>query len=294
MDVGVNPKDKKGPFGRPLSETNEVEGKAPKKLKKSLPIYDTDTDGGKQVIYHLLDRNRYKLLLSCTSEIFNGTKREILRYVPGYESLHEKELFEAGYPKEPKDRGEEPPVTFTRGVLSVPTDNPLLIEFLDRHNGNEGNPHRIGKRPPLFRRYDVAKEEVENLTRSTDRYHAMKYAMECDTDELYARAWSLGVNIKRSEERVRSSLVKIAEETPAKLLKLKDSPSAEANYAVYIGIEKDVLEVRNGAIYWKGNPESAPILLIPPGVDAVTFTGKWAVADEKGKVFLSALEPMLS
>lgn len=293
MDVGVNPKDKKGPFGRPLSE-NEVEGKAPKKLKKSLPIYDADTNGGDQVIYHLLDKGRYRVLLSCASEVFNGTTREIIRYVPGYESIHEKDLFEAGYPKEPRLRPIDPEIGFLRGVLYASKTDPKLIEFLDRHNGNEANPHRIGKKTPLFRRYDVAKEEVENLTRSTDRYHAMKYAMECDTDELYARAWSLGVNIKRSEERVRSSLVKIAEETPAKLLKLKDSPSAEANYAVYLGIEKDVLEVRNGAIYWKGNPESAPILLIPPGVDAVTFTGKWAVADEKGKVFLSALEPMLS
>jgi len=285
--VGINlEKEKKGAFGRPLKE------EAPKKSKKTLAIYDADTEGGEMVIYELTDKSRYKQILACESEIFNGKKREVIRYIPGFSSIHEVDQIEEGG-KDVKKTAVAFDITFLNGVLRVNKNNPILIEFLDAHDSNEDNHNRISKKMPVFRKYDVAKKELLDLDNSKDRFKAMSYAMECDTDELYAKAWSMGIDIKRSEDRVRSSFVLLAESDYKKFNKLRKDNTSEANYCVYLGLQKDIIELRNGAIYWAKSPESAPVVLIPPGADPVSHAGRWAAADERGKVFLNLLSELL-
>lgn len=284
--VGINlEKEKKGPFGRPVKDEA-------KKSKKSLAIYDADTDGGQTVIYELLDKGRYKQIIACQSEVFNGVKREIIRYIPGYSSIHEVDLKEEGI-DDVRKVAVAFDITFLKGVLIVNKNNPLLIQYLDAHDDNEGNLKRVGKKRPIFRKYDIAKKEVEDLNVSKERYKAMSFAMECDTEEMYAKAWSMGIDIKRSEDRVRSSFVAMAESDYTKFNKLRKDSSAEANYFVYLGLNKNFIELRNGAIYWSKSPESAPIVLIPPGADEVSHAGRWAASDERGKVFLSLLSELL-
>lgn len=285
--VGINlEKEKKGAFGRPLKE------EAPKKSKKTLAIYDADTDGGEVVIYELTDKGRYKQIIACESEIFNGKKREVIRYIPGFSSIHEVDLLEEGG-KEFRSKIVPFDITFLNGVLRVDRNNPMLIEFLDAHDSNADNPKRISKKLPIFRKYDVAKKELLDLDASKERFKAMSYAMECDTDELYAKAWSMGIDIKRSEDRVRSSFVAMAESDYKKFNKLRKDSTSEANYFVYLGLQKDIIELRNGAIYWAKSPESAPIVLIPPGADPVAHTGRWGASDERGKVFMNLLSELL-
>ena len=286
--VGINlEKEKKGAFGRPLKEES-------KKSKKTLAIYDADTDGGESVVYELTEKGRYKQILACESEIFNNStkKREVIRYIPGYSSIHEAALLAEGI-VDVRKIAVSHDITFLNGVLRVNRNNPLLIEFLDAHDGNSDNPNRISKRRPIFRKYDVAKKEIENLDASKERYKAMSYAMECDTEEMYAKAWSMGIDIKRSEDRVRSSFVAMAETDYAKFNKLRKDSTSEASYYVYLGLQKDIIELRNGHIYWAKSPESAPIVLIPPGADAVSYAGRWGAADEKGKLFLNLLSELL-
>lgn len=287
-EVGVNlEKEKKGPFGRPIKEEA-------KKSKKTLAIYDADTDNSESVIYELTDKSRYKQILACESEIFNNTtkKREIIRYIPGYSSIHEEALRLEGV-VDVKKIAVSYDITFLNGVVRVNKNNPLLIEFMDCHDSNADNPNRISKKRPIFRKYDVAKKEIADLGASKERYKAMSYAMECDTDEMYAKAWSMGIDVKRSEDRVRSSFVALAETDYIKFNKLRKDSTSEANYFVYLGLQKDIIELRNGAIYWAKSPESAPIVLIPPGADAVSHAGRWGASDERGKVFLNLLSDLL-
>lgn len=270
-------------LGRPKSEEFKAS-------KRNSPVMDADTDGGELVFYELIQGGSYKYVIASESEVFDGKKREVLRYLKGYNTISVKEQIDLGYDEKMPTNFD---IMFLRGQMAVNRNNPSLIEFMDRHDMNDANPRRISKRLPLFRRIDTAKKELEQLSASKDRFKAMKYAFDCSSEELFAKAWAMGIDVKRSEDRVRASFTQFAENNPDAFVKLMDNPTGDANYSIYLGLQHNIISDRNGAIYWASNPDSAPLVIIPPGADTVTHAGKWASSTEQGKTFLELLNTYL-
>ena len=281
IGIDIPTSDRK--FGRPKKE--EV-----KASKRNSPVMDADTDGGDLIYYELVQGESYKYVIASESEIFNGKKREVIRFLKGYDTISAKEQVELGYDGKTQSPYD---IMFLRGQLIVNRNNPSLLEFLDRHDMNESNKNRISKKMPLFRKIDKAKQELEQLGSLKDEFKAMKFAIECSYEELYAKAWSMGIDVKRKEDRVRASFIQFAKNSPESFVRLMNDPTGEANYSIYLGLQHNIIADRDGAIYWASNPDSVPLVMIPPGADTVTHVGKWAVSTEQGKTFLELLNTYL-
>jgi len=213
-----------------------TEAPVKQEVKKSTPIkrnvqaqssrvYQTVDGGG---IVHMIQS---KGITIFDEEI--GQIRE-MRYCPNEPSI---------WRDEQSDNARKEAVVFRNGNLIVPKTKPNLMEYLDRHPGNQSNGGSI------FKLVDNTRDAEINLDKEFSISEAIIAVRDKSIDDLLPVAIYFGMDIDRSVSEIRFDLLQRAKKDPSAFLSAFDSPIVKVRALVKQCQSYQIVNLRQDGAY---------------------------------------------
>lgn len=265
---------KKGP-GRPkktktvdltvdLTESGTSTPNIPQKVwEKKDKVYRVLQGGG--IVYSLPQDG-----VTIFDESSNSVRE--MRYCPNEQSIWRDEQSE--YAKREH-------IMFYDGLLYVPYTKPNLIEFLERHPGNETNG---GSRFALIDNEKTAEEELTNEFQLLD---AIQLVRDKNIEDLLPVALFYNIGINRPSSEIRFDLLQQARSNPADFIRSFDNPMVRTRSVVKTAEMYQIIKCDENGTYWFDSGRL--IVSTPVGQDSIDVMAKFCLTD-KGSLVFSELE----
>lgn len=169
------------------------------------------------------------------------------------------------------------PIIFEDGELRVPSNNPVLIEFLRKHPRFNQEFYEWDPQKETKEKYDLeeaileAKIAVRSL--SIDKQKALI--------RLYTNHSTAHVD-KMSTEEIKYSLMKLAEQYPEDIVDAIDDPETEVDDVATRAVRDGYVSIRNNGrdVHYnlEGNKKRA--FVVPFGEDPVSALAAWLKTDD--------------
>jgi len=256
---------------------SEVKEAPVKQVKKSAPIkrkveaptsrvYQTVNGGG---IVHMIQSKGITIF-----DEESGQVRE-MRYCPNEPSI---------WRDEQSDSARKEAVVFRNGNLIVPRTKPNLMEYLDRHPGNQANGGNN------FKMVDNKKDAQINLEKEFSVSEAIIAVRDKSIEELLPIAIYFGMNIDRNASEIRFDLLQRAKKNPSEFLGAFDSPIVKVRALVKQCQSYQIIALKEDGAYWFDSNKM--IVANPAGHDCDDTLSRFLMT-EKGATTHSSLEERL-
>lgn len=256
---------------------SEVKEAPVKQVKKSAPIkrkveaptsrvYQTVNGGG---IVHMIQSKGITIF-----DEESGQVRE-MRYCPNEPSI---------WRDEQSDSARKEAVVFRNGSLIVPRTKPNLMEYLDRHPGNQANGGNN------FKMVDNKKDAEVNLQNEFSVSEAIIAVRDKSIEELLPIAIYFGMNIDRNASEIRFDLLQRAKKNPSEFLGAFDSPIVKVRALVKQCESYQIIALKEDGAYWFDSNKM--IVANPAGHDCDDTLSRFLMT-EKGATTHSSLEERL-
>lgn len=256
---------------------SEVKEAPVKQVKKSAPIkrkveaptsrvYQTVNGGG---IVHMIQSKGITIF-----DEESGQVRE-MRYCPNEPSI---------WRDEQSDSARKEAVVFRNGNLIVPRTKPNLMEYLDRHPGNQANGGNN------FKMVDNKKDAQINLEKEFSVSEAIIAVRDKSIEELLPIAIYFGMNIDRNASEIRFDLLQRAKKNPSEFLGAFDSPIVKVRALVKQCQSYQIIALKKDGAYWFDSNKM--IVANPAGHDCDDTLSRFLMT-EKGATTHSSLEERL-
>ena len=247
----------------------QVKKSAPIKRKVEAPtsrVYQTVNGGG---IVHMIQSKGITIF-----DEESGQVRE-MRYCPNEPSIWRDEQSESA---------RKEAVVFRNGNLIVPRTKPNLMEYLDRHPGNQANGGNN------FKLVDNNKDAQINLEKEFSVSEAIIAVRDKSIEELLPIAIYFGMNINRNASEIRFDLLQKAKKNPSEFLGAFDSPIVKVRALVKQCESYQIIALKNDGAYWFDSNKM--IVANPAGHDCDDTLARFLMT-EKGATTRSSLEERL-
>ena len=247
----------------------QVKRSAPIKRKVEAPtsrVYQTVNGGG---IVHMIQSKGITIF-----DEESGQVRE-MRYCPNEPSI---------WRDEQSDSARKEAVVFRNGNLIVPRTKPNLMEYLDRHPGNQANGGNN------FKLIDNKKDAEVNLQKEFSVSEAIIAVRDKSIEELLPIAIYFGMNIDRNASEIRFDLLQRAKKNPTEFLGAFDSPIVKVRALVKQCQSYQIIALKNDGAYWFDSNKM--IVANPAGHDCDDTLARFLMT-EKGATTHSSLEERL-
>lgn len=256
---------------------SEVKEAPVKQVKKSAPIkrkveaptsrvYQTVNGGG---IVHMIQSKGITIF-----DEESGQVRE-MRYCPNEPSI---------WRDEQSDSARKEAVVFRNGNLIVPRTKPNLMEYLDRHPGNQANGGNN------FKMVDNKKDAEVSLQNEFSVSEAIIAVRDKSIEELLPVAIYFGMNIDRNASEIRFDLLQRAKKNPSEFLGAFDSPIVKVRALVKQCQSYQIIALKEDGAYWFDSNKM--IVANPAGHDCDDTLARFLMT-EKGATTHSSLEERL-
>ena len=247
----------------------QVKKSAPIKRKVEAPtsrVYQTVNGGG---IVHMIQSKGITIF-----DEDSGQVRE-MRYCPNEPSI---------WRDEQSDSARKEAVVFRNGNLIVPRTKPNLMEYLDRHPGNQANGGNN------FKMVDNNKDAQINLEKEFSVSEAIIAVRDKSIEELLPIAIYFGMNINRNASEIRFDLLQKAKKNPSEFLGAFDSPIVKVRALVKQCESYQIIALKNDGAYWFDSNKM--IVANPAGHECDDTLARFLMT-EKGATTRSSLEERL-
>ena len=247
----------------------QVKKSAPIKRKVEAPtsrVYQTVNGGG---IVHMIQSKGITIF-----DEDSGQVRE-MRYCPNEPSI---------WRDEQSDSARKEAVVFRNGNLIVPRTKPNLMEYLDRHPGNQANGGNN------FKMVDNKKDAQINLEKEFSVSEAIIAVRDKSIEELLPIAIYFGMNINRNASEIRFDLLQKAKKNPSEFLGAFDSPIVKVRALVKQCESYQIIALKNDGAYWFDSNKM--IVANPAGHECDDTLARFLMT-EKGATTRSSLEERL-
>ena len=247
----------------------QVKKSAPIKRKVEAPtsrVYQTVNGGG---IVHMIQSKGITIF-----DEESGQVRE-MRYCPNEPSI---------WRDEQSDSARKEAVVFRNGNLIVPRTKPNLMEYLDRHPGNQANGGNN------FKMVDNKKDAQINLEKEFSVSEAIIAVRDKSIEELLPIAIYFGMNIDRNASEIRFDLLQRAKKNPSEFLGAFDSPIVKVRALVKQCESYQIIALKNDGAYWFDSNKM--IVANPAGHDCDDTLARFLMT-EKGATTHASLEERL-
>jgi len=247
----------------------QVKKSAPIKRKVEAPtsrVYQTVNGGG---IVHMIQSKGITIF-----DEESGQVRE-MRYCPNEPSI---------WRDEQSDSARKEAVVFRNGNLIVPRTKPNLMEYLDRHPGNQANGGNN------FKLVDNKKDAEVNLQNEFSVSEAIIAVRDKSIEELLPIAIYFGMNIDRNASEIRFDLLQRAKKNPSEFLGAFDSPIVKVRALVKQCQSYQIIALKEDGAYWFDSNKM--IVANPAGHDCDDTLSRFLMT-EKGATTHSSLEERL-
>jgi len=267
---------KRRAMSTPKAESTAAEAPV-KQVKKSAPIkrkveaptsrvYQTVNGGG---IVHMIQSKGVTIF-----DEESGQVRE-MRYCPNEPSI---------WRDEQSDSARKQAVIFRDGTLLVPRTKPNLMEYLDRHPGNQANGGNN------FKLVDNKKDAEVNLNKEFSVSEAIIAVRDKSIEELLPVAIYFGMNIDRNASEIRFDLLQRAKKNPTEFLASFDSPIVKVRALVKQCESYQIIKLKEDGAYWFDSNKM--IVANPAGHDCDDTLSRFLMT-EKGATTHASLEERL-
>ena len=247
----------------------QVKKSAPIKRKVEAPtsrVYQTVNGGG---IVNMIQSKGITIF-----DEDSGQVRE-MRYCPNEPSI---------WRDEQSDSARKEAVVFRNGNLIVPRTKPNLMEYLDRHPGNQANGGNN------FKMVDNKKDAQINLEKEFSVSEAIIAVRDKSIEELLPIAIYFGMNIDRNASEIRFDLLQRAKKNPSEFLGAFDSPIVKVRALVKQCESYQIIALKNDGAYWFDSNKM--IVANPAGHECDDTLARFLMT-EKGATTRSSLEERL-
>ena len=247
----------------------QVKKSAPIKRKVEAPtsrVYQTVNGGG---IVHMIQSKGITIF-----DEDSGQVRE-MRYCPNEPSI---------WRDEQSDSARKEAVVFRNGNLIVPRTKPNLMQYLDRHPGNQANGGNN------FKLVDNNKDAQINLEKEFSVSEAIIAVRDKSIEELLPIAIYFGMNINQKASEIRFDLLQKAKKNPSEFLGAFDSPIVKVRALVKQCESYQIIALKNDGAYWFDSNKM--IVANPAGHDCDDTLARFLMT-EKGATTRSSLEERL-
>ena len=247
----------------------QVKKSAPIKRKVEAPtsrVYQTVNGGG---IVHMIQSKGITIF-----DEDSGQVRE-MRYCPNEPSIWRDEQSESA---------RKEAVVFRNGNLIVPRTKPNLMQYLDRHPGNQANGGNN------FKLVDNNKDAQINLEKEFSVSEAIIAVRDKSIEELLPIAIYFGMNINRNASEIRFDLLQKAKKNPSEFLGAFDSPIVKVRALVKQCESYQIIALKNDGAYWFDSNKM--IVANPAGHECDDTLARFLMT-EKGATTRSSLEERL-
>ena len=247
----------------------QVKKSAPIKRKVEAPtsrVYQTVNGGG---IVNMIQSKGITIF-----DEDSGQVRE-MRYCPNEPSI---------WRDEQSDSARKEAVVFRNGNLIVPRTKPNLMEYLDRHPGNQANGGNN------FKMVDNKKDAQINLEKEFSVSEAIIAVRDKSIEELLPIAIYFGMNIDRNSSEIRFDLLQRAKKNPSEFLGAFDSPIVKVRALVKQCESYQIIALKNDGAYWFDSNKM--IVANPAGHECDDTLARFLMT-EKGATTRSSLEERL-
>jgi hypothetical protein len=247
----------------------QVKKSAPIKRKVEAPtsrVYQTVNGGG---IVHMIQSKGITIF-----DEDSGQVRE-MRYCPNEPSI---------WRDEQSDSARKEAVVFRNGNLIVPRTKPNLMQYLDRHPGNQANGGNN------FKLVDNNKDAQINLEKEFSVSEAIIAVRDKSIEELLPIAIYFGMNINRNASEIRFDLLQKAKKNPSEFLGAFDSPIVKVRALVKQCESYQIIALKNDGAYWFDSNKM--IVANPAGHECDDTLARFLMT-EKGATTRSSLEERL-
>ncbi len=248
-----------------------------KQVKKSAPIKRRVEAPTSRVYQTVNGGGIVNMIQSKGITIFDeesGQVRE-MRYCPNEPSI---------WRDEQSDSARKEAVVFRNGNLIVPRTKPNLMEYLDRHPGNQANGGNN------FKLVDNKKDAQINLEKEFSVSEAIIAVRDKSIEELLPIAIYFGMNIDRNASEIRFDLLQRAKKNPSEFLGAFDSPIVKVRALVKQCESYQIIALKNDGAYWFDSNKM--IVANPAGHDCDDTLARFLMT-EKGATTHASLEERL-
>jgi len=240
----------------------------------------------KSVIFRLIKRNDKPALegrhypsqkIQPSEEIIfdpDSNKRRTIRYAPGEISL---------FKDEQPEKVVVGTIIFQNGSISVPRNNPMLLEFLEKSNYNQSNPDRLSDVKQIFAVMDEAATAKDLVEDERTQNRASNTVLNMNFADLKAYARVLGVNIKNEGDIIIHDMLQLAKADPESFMSGIDDPLVKRQQVILDAMEFKIIEVNARNISWVFGEKKSLIVPAPLGSDVVSWFAEWTLNEKDGQ-----------
>lgn len=241
---------------------------APKKegykvIKKNAPlesikIYEVISGGG--IIY--------KIKSECSFYHEETNQVRTIRYCPGEPSV---------FKDEQNDKSKREHIVFTDGLLTVPKNKPNLVEFLDKHPGNQKNGGSV------FALVDRSVDHEKEVEQEFLQHDAVALVRNKEADEILSVALTYGININQKMIDIRRELLREAKANPKDFIDKFDDPRVKVRSAVIQAKDFQILALKPDGVYWFDSGRL--IISVPAGQDPTDMMVRFCLTEKGATVY---------
>lgn len=175
-------------------------------------------------------------------------------------------------------------IVFRDKMLAVDFTKPTLIEFLDRHPGNEANGGNT------FREVNKAKTAEEELDREFAMHEAISLIKNKPIEDLLPVALSLNISINQKNSEIKRELLRDAKKNPGRFIGLFDNPHVKCRSAVMQAKDFQILAVKKDGVYWYDS--NRLIISSPVGADPIDVAVRFFMTEKGAATYDRVLEEL--
>lgn len=223
--------------------------------------------------------------LSNRSEVYDGTRRRIMRYVPYMESIWLDE-------QDPSVKviDSDHYINFHIGELRVDGKDKNLITFLLKHDRFKGNPNPISGRGPIFD-IDDPEAEAKKLLESNEKMKdAIVAALSASDEDSKVYFYILFGRTEENINTIKSLVADYAKKHPAQFLDIIADPRTKRKYLIKKGLDTQKIKIKHSMLKW--GMSDSDILQLDPTVEPIHYITNWSLS-EAGKEFVTLLKRQL-
>ena len=234
--------------------------------RRQEPVQNT---GRKQKIYQLVEGGGVWFKLSQKDiTIYDSEKDTVrsIRYCSNEPSI---------YVDEQSQNGRRAQIVFVDKMLGVPSSQPNLQDYLDKHPGNTKNGGNTF--------YEINHEKkTDTLIQDEFLVHdAISLIREKSIDELIPVILYLGISLEQRNQEIRRELLIEAKSNPQAFIQLFDNPLVKMRASISLAASNGILKINQDGVFWAES--NRLILATPVGQDGVDMMTKFCLS-EKGSL----------
>lgn len=267
----------------PISNVNESQEVSNVEHDLGLKIDDTKTYTFKIIDPKAKKSRHYGI--GNRSEVYDGTRRRVMRYVPYMDSIW---LDEQDPSAEVTDSDHS--VNFHMGILRVDGKNKNLISFLMKHDRFKGNKQPISGRGPIFDIDDPEFEAKKQLAANEKMRDAIVAALSAKDEDSRVYFYILFGRQEDNISTIKSAVADYAKKHPASFLEIIADPRTRRKYLIKKGLDEGKIKIKHSMLKW--GMSDSDILQLDPTLEPISFITNWSLS-EAGKDFVELLKRQL-